>query len=101
MLRIQREKRVQQALKDLSKDLNLSQAEATRQNNVAKSTLSDRRHNKFSSANQRHTNAKLIFHQEEVLAKLIRSSQEIFRPVNFPEIRAIANALANKNDKGI
>ena len=98
---IERENRIQQALKDCQTDSELSQRQIAAKNGIPASTLSARLHGRPSRTNTRHTNAKLTFHQEAVLAKLIRSSQQQFRPVHYPEVRAIANRMARENNANV
>lgn len=97
----ERDERIRRALQALQDNPQLSLTQAAREFSVAKSTLSDHKKRHTSRATTRHSNAKLTYHQEAVLGRLIQSSQHQFRPVHYSEVRVLANKMAIENRRSV
>lgn len=91
------QKRVQQAVEWYREDPKCTFREAAAKFNVASLSVSDAHHGRYTRSIQLHSNAKLSVHQERALEKHILGLQQQLRPIHYPELRIVVNALVEEN----
>ena len=95
--RIDKEHRIQQALEAYWADPERNLTKTAQTAGVAKSTLWDRVQGIQSKLHHRPNHARLSDEQEGVLVQHILRLQQQYRPVNYTELRLVANQIAMEN----
>jgi len=97
MDRFDREERIQRALIAYRADPDHNISNAAVDEGISAVTLWDRVHGRQPKLFNRPNHAKLTVEQERVLAQHTLRLQQQLRPINYKELRVVANALAMEN----